>query len=121
MTETPADWTLGQPGLVYENCTDCGRNWYFQRGFCPHCGSIAVAMHPSACLGTIHAVTVVERAPSPEWKTLAPYGLALIDLDEGVRVMAHAQPGMAIGTRVKIGFRSVGQVVLPFAGPLDST
>ncbi|MDR3534210.1 MAG: OB-fold domain-containing protein [Rhodopila sp.] len=115
MSGTPADWTLGQPGLAYEACIACGRNWYFQRGFCPRCGSTSVEMRASGCQGTVHAITTVARAPSPEWQARAPYGIALIDLDEGVRVMTHAEPDMAIGDAVNIIFSPMGSGFFPVA------
>jgi len=117
VSQTPDDWTEGGPGLTYQACTGCGRRWYFQRDFCPHCGSTSVQMHASSCRGSVHAVTTVERAPSPEWRALAPYGMALIDLDEGVRVMTHAEPGLTIGDTVRIEFRSVNERLLPVAIP----
>lgn len=115
MSGTPADWTLGQPGLAYEVCIACSRNWYFQRGFCPRCGSTSVEMRASGCQGTVHAITTVARAPSPEWQARAPYGIALIDLDEGVRVMTHAEPDMAIGDAVNIIFSPMGSGFFPVA------
>jgi len=115
MSEIPADWTLGQPGLAYEACKACGRAWYFQRGFCPHCGSSTVEMRASACRGTVHAITTVARAPSPEWQARAPYGLALIDLEEGIRVMTHADPGLAIGDAVGIAFDPMATGFVPVA------
>jgi uncharacterized OB-fold protein len=33
-----------------------------------------------------------------------PYTLVLVDLDEGARLMGHADPGVAIGARVSAGF-----------------
>ena len=74
-----------------------------------------VASEVSASTGTVYAETVVVRAPSPEWRERAPYGLCLVDLDEGVRVMTHAAPETGIGARVRIGFEHAPQGVLPVA------
>lgn len=81
---------------------------------------VAVATRPSACVGTVYAATVVVRAPSPEWRERAPYGLCLVDLDEGVRVMTRAEPGIGIGARVRIGFQRTDQAVLPIAALITS-
>ena len=40
-------------------------------------------------LGTVHAVSVHHRAPSPEMKDRAPYAVTLVELDEGVRLMSN--------------------------------
>ena len=109
------DWTEGQPGLAYQACTACGRRWYFARAFCPHCGSRAIELRASGCRGIVHAITSVERAPSPEWRAHAPYGIALVDLEEGVRVMTHAAPGLSIGDPVAVEFRTIAERLLPVA------
>jgi len=113
--DAPADWTDGAEALTYQSCDACGEKWYFRRDFCPNCGSTHVATSASACVGTVYAATVVVRAPSPEWRERAPYGLCLVDLDEGVRVMTHAEPGIDIGSRVRISFLRTNQGVLPIA------
>ena len=115
MTDSIADWTDGADALVFERCEACGRRWYFRRGFCPHCGSDSVRAERSAGAGVVYAATTVVRAPSADWRERAPYGLCLVDLDEGVRVMTHAPPGIAIGARVRIGFDHTPRGVLPVA------
>lgn len=109
------DWTDGREAIVFERCDDCGARHYFRRGFCPGCGSRNVAVVESAGLGVVYAVTTVARAPSPEWKAIAPYAIALVDLDEGVRVMTHAVPDVAIGDRVALEFLRIGDRLIPRA------
>jgi len=58
-------------------------------------------------------VTILHRAPSEEWRPFIPYALALVDLDEGVRVMGHADVGVSIGDRVKATFPTVGGRMVP--------
>lgn len=120
MTGDLPDWTDGHEALTYQCCAACGDKWYFRRDFCPQCGSTRIAAHASAGDGVVYAATVVAHAPSPEWRERAPYGLCLVDLDEGVRVMAHAQPGVAIGDCVRIRFVRVGEALLPHAHPISS-
>lgn len=116
--ETGADWTTGHQALLYEACAACGQHSYFRRGFCPRCGATPVELRASNRQGTVYAVTAVVRAPSPEWKAIAPYPLVLVDLDEGVRVMAHGTAGLAIGDRVQIGFLHLGERLIPRAEPI---
>ncbi|HEY0525752.1 MAG TPA: OB-fold domain-containing protein [Stellaceae bacterium] len=95
------EWTAGGDAILYRRCTACGHVWYFARRFCPACGAgeDAVSALRSAGRGTIYARTLVTRAPSPELRALAPYLVVLVDLDEGVRIMAHGDPDLAIGDR----------------------
>ena len=113
------DWTEGHEAILYESCTACGKVTYFRRGFCPRCGASPVDVLASGGIGTVYAATTVVRAPSPEWKAVAPYGIVLVDLDEGIRVMTHGSPGLAIGERVSIGWLRLGERLMPRAEPFD--
>jgi uncharacterized protein len=86
--------------LCYQRCTDCGAPQTLARYACQRCGSTSLAWLDSVGHGTVYATTVVTRAPSEEFRALAPYTLVLVDLDEGPRVMAHGEPGLAIGDAV---------------------
>ena len=112
------DWTTGAESVLYESCPACSHLSYFRRGFCPACGTSPVTVLASAGTGTVYAATVVVRAPSPDWKALAPYPMLLVDLDEGIRMMAHGATGLRIGDRVRIGWYRVGEKLLPRAEAL---
>ncbi|HRO59598.1 MAG TPA: OB-fold domain-containing protein [Burkholderiaceae bacterium] len=90
--------------LRYQRCTACGCAQTLVRYACRHCGNEGLAWHDAAGSATVRAVTVVMRAPSDEFRPLAPYTLVLVELDEGPRLMGHAAPGMQIGDRVRAGF-----------------
>lgn len=107
------DWTEGKPGLVYERCEACGKAWYFRRGFCPGCGVTAVRLLQASGRGTVHALTTVQRAPSEALRAEVPYDIALVDADEGFRLMARAAPGLRIGDTVSMGFISSQGQLLP--------
>ena len=87
-------------GIRYQKCGGCGHVWYFARTFCPRCGSTDVAMLAASGRGVVHAVTIVDRAPTPEMKALAPYTRVMVDAEEGFRLMAHGEPGLAIDDAV---------------------
>ncbi len=115
--QTP-DWTTGAEGLALARCRACGHVHYFCRPFCPECGSEEVSREPATGRGTVHAVTVVARAPSPNLSAHAPYGIALVDAEEGFRFMAHCPPdGVAIGDAVRTTFRAFGPGLVPFVTP----
>ena len=86
--------------IRYQRCGGCGHTWYFVRAFCPKCGGTDVPAHTASGRGVVHAVTIVDRAPTAEMKALAPYTLVMVDADEGFRLMAHGTPGLAIDDRV---------------------
>lgn len=108
-----ADRGAPAPAMMLQRCAACMHRWYFARRFCPRCGSTDIAAFPAAGGGTVYSATVVARAPDETFRALAPYTLALVDLDEGVRVMAHATPPIKIGERVQLEFFNHGERQLP--------
>ncbi len=113
------DWTEGAAGLVFQACPSCDHVWYFRRGFCPRCGHAAPHSRQASGNGTVHAVTRVARAPSEALRPYAPYSIALVDLDEGVRVMAHVEDGVRIGESVTAEFVNFGERVIPRFRPVS--
>jgi uncharacterized OB-fold protein len=112
--QEPPDWTRGTPGVAFQRCEGCAHVWYFRREFCPACGKTEPQALASAGTGTIHASTLVHRAPSDEFRALAPYRVVLVDLDEGFRMMGHGEPSLVIADRVHCQFRSVADRLLPY-------
>lgn len=100
--------------LRYQHCPVCARVQFYPRPFCAACGA-EPQWAVSRGRGTLYSITTVARAPTPDFAPLAPYNIALVDLDEGFRMMAHAKPGLAIGARVRIVFYRLGERMLPRA------
>lgn len=114
---TISPYTEGlQQGVVrYQQCEACGAAQTLARYACTTCGSPRLEWRNASGSGTVYATTEVMRAPSDLFRALAPYTIALIDLDEGPRLMAHARQGVAIGERVYAEFFThEGQALLRF-------
>lgn len=96
---------LSEGLLRYQQCTACGTAQTLARYACQHCGERGtLPWREAAGAATVCAVTEVVRAPSDEFRALAPYTLVIVQLDEGPRLMAHAAPAVAIGQRVRATF-----------------
>jgi uncharacterized OB-fold protein len=74
--------------LRLQRCRACGRHVFYPRAVCPHCGSGDLAWVEASGAGAVHAFTVVHRAPA-EYRPDVPYVVALVDLEEGVRMMTR--------------------------------
>jgi uncharacterized OB-fold protein len=66
----------------------------------------------------VHSFTVVRTAPHPDLSTSVPYVVALIELDEGPRMVSNvvdmSPDDVTIGQRVGVRFDEVAAgVVLP--------
>ena len=91
---------LAKGELAYQFSPDAGRAVFFPRLVCPFSGSTRLEWRVSAGKGTVHATTVVQPAEG------APYNVALIDCDEGFRMMSRiediAPEAVRIGQRVRL-------------------
>ena len=103
---------------VFTRCRNCGAVAYLPRGFCKACGG-ELAQETLSGAGTISAVTVVHRAPSPELQALTPYVLCLVEADEGVRLMARADLGLEVGDRVALALADFAGVRVPHASVVE--
>ena len=118
--ETKPFWDGCANGVVrFQSCTRCGAVQRIPRSLCAACQSDALAWRESSGLGRVLSHTTVHRAPTAAFRDEVPYVIALIDMDEGFRLMANVAGGPAapigIGSRVRIGFREVDGVALPHA------
>lgn len=95
--------------LRYQSCKQCGQVQTLARYACIDCQSTDLQWLDSCGHGTVKAITEVTRAPTDEFKALIPYTLAIIELKEGFRLMAHAQAGVAIGQHVQSEFFWLGE------------
>ena len=112
-------WTgCGAGELRFQRCTDCKRAQFFPRSHCLNCNSDHVEWQVAKGFGRIYSITRVERAPTDEFRVLAPYSIALVDLDEGVRIMAHADSSLKIGDRASVTFFSHNNRLLPRFEPI---
>lgn len=100
------DWTQGAATLLVRSCNDCAHRWYFERARCPRCASADVAAAAAEGGGTAVATTTIRRAPAGAAVGEVPFSMALVDLDEGVRVMGRCAAGTGAGDRVGLGFQA---------------
>lgn len=109
---TPFNDGLRASVVRFQSCAACGHAQTLARYACQRCGHDGLDWRDAAGTATVRATTVVARAPSEDFRALAPYTLVLATLDEGPRVMGHAEPGVAIGERVRAGFLRFGEGTL---------
>ena len=109
-----ADWTKDADGIAYQACGNCKAIWYFQRNFCPECGASAQTTMQASGRGTVHARTLVARAPTEEYRAHAPYLIILVDAEEGFRLMAHGDPALQIGNKVRARFTQLAGHKIPY-------
>ena len=75
--------------LLIQKCGDCGALRFFPRYLCTECGSDNTEWAEVSGRGTVHSFSIVHRAAFPEFQANAPYVIALVDLQEGPRMMTN--------------------------------
>lgn len=81
-------------------CTRCRRPHWYPREVCPFCLSADLEWRAAAGRGTVYALTVVPKAAQPVLADRVPYVVALVELDEGVRLMTNLVGAGALGAEV---------------------
>lgn len=110
--------------LRLPRCQSCGRFHFYPRSFCPYCTSKDLEWVKASGRGQVYTFSVV-RLPffGKEWEPDIPYAVALIELDEGVRMVSNvvgcAPESVAVGMGVEVCFDDVTpEVTLPRFRPL---
>ncbi len=89
--ETQAYWDgLKQQTLILQRCNVCQRAYFYPRPFCPQldCHSRDVASFEASGKGTIYSF-VINTRPMPGFEDEVPYIIAVIELEEGPRMMTN--------------------------------
>jgi uncharacterized OB-fold protein len=94
--------------IRFQACAACSAAQTLARYACRACGSTELQWRAAKGAGRVYSVTTVARAPSDEFRPLAPYALAIVELEEGPRLMGHAPHDARIGDRVIAGFFDFG-------------
>ncbi len=86
--------------LAYQIDSETGQAVFYPRVIAPGRGTASLEWRVSAGVGTVHATTTVHPRGAD------PYNVALIDLDEGFRMMSRvediAPDAVRIGMRVRV-------------------
>ena len=97
---------LAKGELAYQFSPDANRAVFFPRVLCPYTGGDKLEWRVSKGRGTVYATTIVHPAEG------APFNVALIDCDEGFRLMSRvediAPAEVRIGQRVRFRMHRPG-------------
>jgi uncharacterized OB-fold protein len=96
--------------LVVQRCTRCGNHQLYPRPHCIRCRGPVEWVEANG-RGTVYSFTVIRQNFSRSFKHLIPYVVALVDLDEGPRLMTNivgcAPDEVRIGMPVRATFERV--------------
>jgi uncharacterized OB-fold protein len=93
--------------LAMQRCDACGYVRWPPEEVCPECLTEGGAWSDLSGSGAVWSVAVYEHAFDPTFADELPYACALVELDEGPRLIGRAPLGTAIGARVEAVFPEV--------------
>jgi len=114
---------LARHELYFQRCRDCGAKRFYPRALCPACLSSATEWIRASGRGTVYSFTVTHQNQAPGFREELPYVLAIVELDEGVRMMTNvvgcAPDAVRVGMPVQVVFEDVtAEITLPKFRPV---
>lgn len=118
VADTQPFWEATSKGdLMLQRCASCGQVVFYPRAHCPHCGTPKPRWERSAGRGSVYSFTVVRQHPLPFFKARLPYVVALVDLDEGFRMLTNLivddVAAVGVGDRVRLRWEQHDQLSIP--------
>ena len=109
---------LARHELYFQRCRTCGTKRFPPRAVCPVDLSSATEWVRASGCATVHSFTVTYQNQAPGFRESLPYVLAVVELEEGLRLMTNVvgcpPDAVRIGMRVEIEFDDVTpEVTLP--------
>ena len=121
--ETPLTapyWAAARRGVILlQRCADCGAVLHPPAPVCPDGAAHELRWFEASGLGRLASCTVVTHAAHPVVQGRLPYVIALVELDEGPRVICNLsagqhEPGPGARVVLRLG-RAAGGLELPVA------
>jgi uncharacterized OB-fold protein len=109
---------LAQGELRIQHCNACSKAVFYPRLICPHCHADQLSWIAASGKGTIYSYTVAHQGFGP-FAADVPFVIAIVELEEGVRMMSRivdaSRERVAVGAAVRATFESVGEdLTLPY-------
>ena len=87
--ETAHFWDGTNAGeLRIQRCTACAEAYFYPRASCPRCSSREVTWFVASGRARLHTYLINHR-PAPGFEDDAPYAIAVVELEEGPRMMTN--------------------------------
>ncbi|MBY6410843.1 Zn-ribbon domain-containing OB-fold protein [Rhodococcus sp. BP-252] len=111
--------------LVVQRCLDCRTAYFYPRDFCPACNSGNVEWIECSGRASLYSY-VIEHRPGPGFEDEGPYVVAVVELEEGPRMMTNivgVEPDpdlLPLDLDLVVRFEERGDMKVPVFGPAGS-
>ena len=126
LPETAGFWEAARRHeLVLQTCRACGAKIHFPRLLCPHCLSRDLGWERAVGRGTVYSFTIIHQALHESFAAEVPYVYAIIELQEGVRMISNlvgvALENVRIGMPVRVVFEdATPEISIPRFEPVET-
>lgn len=112
-----------QERLLIRRCRACGKPSFYPRSFCPACWSEDVVWEEASGRASLYTWSVVHRNDLPPFPGRVPYVAAVVDLEEGPRMMTNVVDcsfdELRIGMALTVAFRAeTDDIAVPVFKPV---
>jgi len=113
--ESKPHWeALRQHRLLLQRCNACGHFWFPPATHCPNCTAVDFAWTPVSGRGKVFSYVVYHRVYHPGFAGEVPYTVALVELEEGPRMISNVigiPPDQVVCEMpVQVVFEDIGDV-----------
>ncbi|AQZ69689.1 Bll2959 protein [[Actinomadura] parvosata subsp. kistnae] len=122
--ETQPFWDGTAAGeLRIQRCEPCARHYFYPRPRCPRCGGDQVEWVRASGRATLYSY-VINHRPAPGFEDDAPYAIAVVELEEGVRMMTNivgvpnTPEHLELDMELRVVFERRGDVSVPLFEPV---
>ncbi|MFC4123172.1 Zn-ribbon domain-containing OB-fold protein [Nonomuraea zeae] len=122
--ETRPFWDGAAAGeLRIQRCQTCARHYFYPRPSCPHCGGDQIEWVRASGRATLYSY-VINHRPAPGFEEEGPYAIAVVELEEGVRMMTNivgvenTPENLTLDMELQVVFEQRGDVHVPLFEPV---
>ncbi len=112
--------------LLIQECQNCNTLIFYPRKYCPECWSVDLGWREASGKAKVYTFAIMRDMVEPQFMPDLPYVLAMVDLQEGIRMMTQiveCEPeAVEIGMDVDVIFQDItDQHALPLFRPSDES
>jgi uncharacterized OB-fold protein len=121
--DTAPFWDAAKDGrFLLRRCLDCAATFFYPRPFCPKCWSERVDWVEASGRAVVYTYSIVVVNDLPPFNERVPYIAAVVDLEEGPRVMTNVVDcdleAVRVGMPVEVTFRPLNDdITIPVFKP----
>lgn len=98
--------------LLIPRCRSCSQHFWYPRQACPNCLTEDWEWAQASGKGRLYSFTVVRQPQNPAFQEDVPYPYAIVQLDEGVRMISNVvdvevPDGLEVDMRLEVTFDDV--------------